>query len=271
MNAPKNKSIQGKVDRPSRDFMPRKTEERLVPLVDYLIEGDRPTTPISRFFSLHERNADNAFFVDRLPRACEATSSFTAEFDRESGASLEELVALQEDVSCNGIERTVLRIPQRPETSCAIDQDQRGRRPPMLFSSEFLIRFSHCDPAGIVYFANFFDMINAVVEDWFSQALGTPFQSLHADRNVSFPVVSTQCEFSSPCRLGDKLALELSVAHLGQSSLTLTIRGRVAREEKLRARHTIAMISLDSYRAVAIPEDLRARIGAYVEEAPAPG
>lgn len=138
----------------------------------------------------------------------------------------------------------------------------------MKFNSEFLIRFSHCDPAGIVYFVNFFDMINAVVEDWFSQALGMPFHDLHADRNVSFPVVNTHCEFSSPCRLGDKLVMELSVAHLGRSSLALNIRGRVALEEKLRARHTMAMISLDSYRAAPISDDLRAKIEAYAEGAP---
>ena len=35
-----------------------------------------------------------------------------------------------------------------------------------LFVTERKIRFSHCDPAGIVYFVNFFDMVSGVVEDW---------------------------------------------------------------------------------------------------------
>ena len=34
------------------------------------------------------------------------------------------------------------------------------------------VRFSHCDPASIVYFPRYFDMINGVVEDWFAGALG---------------------------------------------------------------------------------------------------
>jgi len=140
----------------------------------------------------------------------------------------------------------------------------------MHFSSEFLIRFSHCDPAGIVYFANFFDMINALVEDWFAGALGTPFHDLHLDHRRGFSVVNTQCEFSHPCELGDKLVMELSVDHLGKSSLALAIRGRVGTEEKLRARHTVAMISLDSYRAVAIPDELRNRMAPYLEEAADP-
>ena len=36
------------------------------------------------------------------------------------------------------------------------------------------VRFSHCDPAGIVYFPRYFDMINGVVEDWFAGTLGLP-------------------------------------------------------------------------------------------------
>ncbi len=135
----------------------------------------------------------------------------------------------------------------------------------MQFTSEFLIRFSHCDPAGIVYFANFFDMINAVVEDWFGQALRIPVQDLLMKRRLGFPVVDSRCEFSSPCQLGDRLVMELSVAHLGRSSLALAVRGRVGLEEKLRARHTLAMIAMDSFRAVPIPDDLRERIAPYLE------
>ena len=61
------------------------------------------------------------------------------------------------------------------------------------FARERLIRFSHCDPAGIVYFVNFFDMVGAVVEDWFRDAVGLPFQEMHlverqADR-IAKPVL----------------------------------------------------------------------------------
>lgn len=135
----------------------------------------------------------------------------------------------------------------------------------MIFRSDFRIRFSHCDPAGIVYFANFFDMINAVVEDWFARALDTPFQDLHMHQRRGFPVVNTQCEFSRPCQLGDCLVMELVVAHLGRSSLSLSIRGRVGEEEKLRARHTVSMVSLDTFRSVAIPEELRVKMVHYIE------
>ena len=67
---------------------------------------------------------------------------------------------------------------------------------PEPFARERLIRFSHCDPAGIVYFVNFFDMVGG--------------------------------------------------------------------EQKFRARHKVALVSLDTWRALPIPEDMRAKMEPYV-------
>ncbi len=134
----------------------------------------------------------------------------------------------------------------------------------MTFSRERLIRFSHCDPAGIVYFVNFFDMVGGVVEDWFREAIGLSFQEMHLERRIGFPIVNTGCEFFRPAHLGDTLALELSIAKLGRSSIEFVIRGAVAGEEKFRARHKVALVSLDSFRALPIPNDMRDKMLPYL-------
>jgi 4-hydroxybenzoyl-CoA thioesterase len=135
------------------------------------------------------------------------------------------------------------------------------------FVTERKIRFSHCDPAGIVYFVNFFDMVNAIVEDWFAQAVGSDFEELHIQRRVGFPIVNTGCEFFRPCHLGDRLQLELAIARLGNSSIEFAVTGRVGGEEKFRARHKVALMSLDSQRAMPIPGDMREKMRPYVKEA----
>ncbi len=135
---------------------------------------------------------------------------------------------------------------------------------PQVFTLERRIRFSHCDPAGIVYFVNFFDMINALVEDWFGEAIGLPFDQMHRSRHIGFPIVDTGCEFLRPCHLGDLLVLELAIARLGRSSIEFRIGGRVGAEEKLRAHHKCAMVSLDIFRAAPIPDELRAKMLPYV-------
>ena len=135
----------------------------------------------------------------------------------------------------------------------------------MTFARERLIRFSHCDPAGIVYFVNFFDMVGGVVEDWFREAIGLPFQEMHLERRIGFPIVNTGCEFFRPAHLGDTLRLELAIAKLGRSSIEFVIDGSVAGEEKFRARHKVAMVSLDSFRAAPIPADMRAKMLPYLQ------
>ncbi len=136
-----------------------------------------------------------------------------------------------------------------------------------VFATERRIRFSHCDPAGIVYFVNFFDMISGCVEDWFRDAVGLPFNEMHIVRRLGFPIVNTGCEFFRPCHLGDTLVLELAIGRLGRSSIEFHVRGRVGGEEKLRARHKVALMDLDTQRALAIPDDLRAKMAEYVAAA----
>jgi len=103
-----------------------------------------------------------------------------------------------------------------------------------------------------------------VVEDWFREAIGLPFQEMHLARRVGFPIVNTGCEFFKPAHLGDTLKLELSIAKLGRSSIEFAIRGAVGGEEKFRARHKVAMVSLASFRAQPIPADMRAKMAPYV-------
>ena len=135
---------------------------------------------------------------------------------------------------------------------------------PKPFARERLIRFSHCDPAGIVYFVNFVDMVGGVVEDWFRDAVGLPFQEMHLERRIGFPIVNTGCEFFKPAHLGDTLRLELAIAKLGRSSIDFEVRGSVGGEQKFRARHKVALVSLDTWRALPIPEDMRAKMEPYV-------
>jgi len=136
-----------------------------------------------------------------------------------------------------------------------------------VFSTSRKIRFSHCDPAGIVYFPNLFDMINSVVEDWFGDVIGLPFQAMHMQRRLGFPIVDTRCQFLRPCHLGDTLVLELSIARLGRSSIEFAILGRVGGEEKFRADHKVALVSLDTFKSMAIPDDLRAKMEPFVRAA----
>lgn len=139
--------------------------------------------------------------------------------------------------------------------------------PQKTFVTERKIRFSHCDPAGIVYFVNFFDMVSGCVEDWFAEAIGFTFNDMHMKQRLGFPIVNTGCEFFRPCHLGDQLKLELAIGKLGRSSIEFLVTGSVRGEEKFRARHKVALMSLDTQRALPMPPELRSKMQPYVAAA----
>ena len=56
------------------------------------------------------------------------------------------------------------------------------------FSTDKLIRFHHCDPAGIVFYPQYFVLINELTEDWFAQGLGIDFARLHGEMRRGVPV-----------------------------------------------------------------------------------
>jgi len=133
-----------------------------------------------------------------------------------------------------------------------------------VFVHDQLIRFSLCDPAGIVYFPRFFDLAHATMEDWFSVGLGQPLPDLIRNRRIGTPTVSVECEFAKPLRMGDTLRFELRVLKLGNASVQLAYSGRKDGVEHLKMVQTIAFMALDSGSATPIPEDLRPRIEQYL-------
>lgn len=121
------------------------------------------------------------------------------------------------------------------------------------------IRFSHCDPAAVLYFPHVFDFASAAVEDWFDECLGVPFHAWHLEHRRGNPIVRSRCEFVTPCRFGEQLLLELEPTAVGRSSLEMRIAGSVGGAPRFRVRHKTAMISMQTLRAIAIPDELRSR------------
>ena len=133
-----------------------------------------------------------------------------------------------------------------------------------VFSVEYPILFSHCDPAGIVYFPRFFDLLHRAMEDWFTFGLEERFADFIMKKKLGIPTVGTKVDFVGPARFGDLLKVELRVAKLGSSSIELAIDSFVAGRPWFRARHTVCVFSQESFKAVPIPAELRARMEPYV-------
>jgi 4-hydroxybenzoyl-CoA thioesterase len=128
------------------------------------------------------------------------------------------------------------------------------------FERERTIRFSHCDPAGIVFFPQYLVMVNDLNEDWVGSLLGVPYADLIGRRRTGLPTVSLQCDFTAVSRMGEVVTLGLSVERLGSKSITLRHGCRLGDESRMSIRQVLVTTDLDTHRAIEIPADLRAAI-----------
>ena len=122
------------------------------------------------------------------------------------------------------------------------------------------IEFNHCDPAGIVFYARYFEMTNSVCENFFADLVGRSYARIMAEGD-GLPTVRLEAEFRAPSRLGDRLDFALQVTGIGRSSLDVTITAGAegGGEDRLTVRKRLVWIGPDK-RSAPWPDAIRARI-----------
>lgn len=132
------------------------------------------------------------------------------------------------------------------------------------FERDVAVRFAHCDPAGIVFFPQYLVLFNGLVEDWFNDCLGISYGGFIGQRRHGLPIVKLECEFKAPSKMGDRVTLALSVSKLGRSSISLELSCSGGAELRVLSQQVLVTTSLDTHRAIPIPDDLRGRIERFL-------
>jgi 4-hydroxybenzoyl-CoA thioesterase len=134
----------------------------------------------------------------------------------------------------------------------------------MLFVRDKTLHFQHCDPAGIIFYPQYFVIFHEVLEDWFTHGLDTPYGAYIRQRRLGVPAVKTTAEFMRQVFLGDVLRCELQCTRLGASSLDYTLEAWLGEELCAHAHTTVVQMSLETRRAVPFDDTLRTRITGYL-------
>ena len=102
------------------------------------------------------------------------------------------------------------------------------------------VQWGDCDPAGIVYFPNYFSYFDASTNALFLRALGfNKYEMIRKYDIVGIPLVDVSARFIVPSVFGEVVTIESSVAEIGRSSFrmlhrllkdeTLAVEGRETR------------------------------------------
>lgn len=140
----------------------------------------------------------------------------------------------------------------------------------MKFTTQKQVRFHHCDPAGIVFYPQFFVLLHEVQEDFLAH-IGFPEHGLIAG-GKGVPIVDLKTEFLGMCRNGDRLTMTLELTRIGNSSMGMhyEIHGSPpapggAGGIKLRADGVVVYSEVPHGKPVRIPDDLRSALYPYLQ------
>ena len=130
---------------------------------------------------------------------------------------------------------------------------------------QFTIQWGHCDPAGIVFNARFFEFFDWGTWGLFEAALGVKPQDLFATYGiVGLPLVDSGARFIAPARFGDMVELSSQIGQFRRSSFDiehrLVVHGDIAVEGKeTRVWAGRDPSDPDKIRSEPIPADVVAR------------
>jgi 4-hydroxybenzoyl-CoA thioesterase len=127
------------------------------------------------------------------------------------------------------------------------------------------VEFGDCDPAGIVWFPNFFRWVDASSRHFF-RVCGVPSwqETTRTHGIIGTPLVETRATFQRPASYGDDIEVHSSIEHWGSKSFQMVHRIRradVLLAEIVEKRVFAARHPDDPTRMVAvpIPEEFRAK------------
>ena len=134
----------------------------------------------------------------------------------------------------------------------------------MAFQWQQKILFKHCDPAGIVFYPRYFEMISDGIEAFFTEELNLPFEELL--KNAALPTVHFDTSFTAPSFHGDVLNIEIRPTRIGSSSIAILVIASCNGEIRLRSVSTLVYTTTGG-KARPWPDSLRGPITAMIGEA----
>jgi 4-hydroxybenzoyl-CoA thioesterase len=134
----------------------------------------------------------------------------------------------------------------------------------MIYHREIPVEFNHCDPAGIVFYPRYFEMVNSVVENFFREVAGVSYAAMMKG-GEGVPTARLEATFLSPSRLGDVLDWRLAVTRLGGSSVGFTVGAWCDGGHRLMVDLVLVWVEWEG-RPKPWPQALRQRILDFMEK-----
>ncbi len=126
------------------------------------------------------------------------------------------------------------------------------------------VRWSDCDPFGIIYYGAYVRLFQVAEEEMF-RAAGLPYETLRGEKAVWIPRKAFSAEFHTPAQIDEAVAVQVHFSRIGNTAMTMQFEVYRASDRVHRASGTLTIVSVDkpTMKPKRIPDDVRAKLSLY--------
>jgi acyl-CoA thioester hydrolase len=123
------------------------------------------------------------------------------------------------------------------------------------------VRYSECDPQGVVYFSRYPEYYDHALTELWREAMG-PYQSM-VDGGADMVVAEMSVRYRAPARFDELIDVDIAVERLGETSMTSAYT--VSREGEALVEGTMRHVFIDPATKAKrpIPDDVREALGRF--------
>lgn len=129
-----------------------------------------------------------------------------------------------------------------------------------VFSRDIMVRFGHCDAAGIVYTGEIPNYILNVIEDWWREVAGLSWFEQTTKAGYASPFVHLSLDFRAPLAPDHPVRIDLSILRLGRTSIRFGAKGFQAERLCFEGEFVETFIDGKRFKAMPPPPEVLARI-----------
>jgi acyl-CoA thioester hydrolase len=123
------------------------------------------------------------------------------------------------------------------------------------------VRYAECDLQGVVFNAHYLAYFDVSITELWRAAFGN-YQAMF-DHGVDIVVAEAQLRFRAAARFDDELALEVTVTHLGTTSVVTEHLVRRAEEELVRGSLRHVFVDRRTLAKTPIPDWVRSGLAPW--------
>jgi 4-hydroxybenzoyl-CoA thioesterase len=134
------------------------------------------------------------------------------------------------------------------------------------FKTRRLVRMQHCDPGGVVFTPQYFNLFVEVIEDWFREGVGFSFAQMVSEKHHGLPAMRITARFLKPSKLGEELDFTLRVKRLRKNNMLIGVDAACGGERRVSADFLHGFAGLAEMSLADWPDHVKKKLEEYKDD-----